>query len=276
MNRARCAAFALFVSAALMGGGEAAARTERLRWTQTGATLDGFRVYWGAASRSYSSQVEVGVPPVDAEGAYFYDLVVPDTQSVYVSVTALAGGVESLFSNERLRSAPTGGGTTPPPPPPSGASSAVTGFVLWNAATDTVLDASFVSGEKITLPGQACVAIEILGNAYLNRGLDQPGSVKRSFDGQNSTCSTTGVTHENNPPYAWEEDLGAGSFTCAPSLAQVGTHTLTVTPYDGDNCTGAQGTPVTLSFEVVNSSTPPPPPPPPPIGRPGQPQLVIE
>jgi hypothetical protein len=281
MNRARCAAFALFLTAALIGGDDAAARTERLRWTQSGATPNGFRVYVGTASRAYTSQIDVGVPPTDAEGAYFYDLAVPDTQSVYVSVTAMAGGVESLFSNERLRSAPStggGGGSTPPPPPPpppSGAQGAVTGFALWNATTDTLIDGSFVSGETITLPGQSCVAIQILTNAYLDT-LDQPGSVKKSFDGQNSACTTGGVTHENNAPYAWETDMGPGAFECAPTLTQVGTHTLTITPFDGNDCTGAQGTPVTLSFEVVNpTSTPPPPPPPPPpsLGRPGQPQL---
>jgi hypothetical protein len=187
MNRARCAAFALFLTAALIGGGDAAARTERLRWTQSGAEPDGFRVYVGTASRSYASQIDVGVPPKDAEGAYFYDLAVADTQNVYVSVTALSGGVESLFSNERLRNAPsTGGGggdptppPPPPPPPPSGAQGAVTGFALWNAATDTLIDGSFASGEKITLPGQSCVAIQILVNPYLDT-LDRPGSVKKT------------------------------------------------------------------------------------------------
>jgi hypothetical protein len=279
MNRVRCAGFALILSAALFGGGDAAARTERLRWTQGGGTPDGFRVYVGTASRSYSSQIDVGVPPTDAEGAYFYDLAVPDAQSVYVSVTALANGAESLFSNERFRSAPStggGGGTTPPPPPPppppSGASGAVTGFALWNAATDTLIDGSFVSGEKITLPGQSCVAIQILVNPHLDT-LNAPGSVKRVFDGQESACTSMGVTHENNAPYAFEKDLGPGAFECAASLTLVGNHTLTATPFDGDDCTGAQGTPVTLSFEVVNSTAPPPPPPAPTLGRPGQPML---
>jgi hypothetical protein len=148
----------------------------------------------------------------------------------------------------------------------------VTGFALWNASTDTLIDGSFTSGEKITLPGQSCVAIQILVNAYL----DTPGtagSVKRSFDGQSAACTTAGVTHENNPPYAWEVDMGPSLYECAASLTQVGNHTLTVTPYDGDDCTGAQGTPVTLSFEVVNSTAPPPPPPPATLGQPGQPQL---
>jgi hypothetical protein len=115
----------------------------------------------------------------------------------------------------------------------------------------------------------SCLAIEIVGNAYLQQ-FGSPGSLKFSFDGQApSACSNAPISHENDPPYAWEVDQGPGQFACALSLAGVGPHTLIVTPYDGDSCTGTEGTPAVLSFEVLDAA-----PSPEPLGQPGAPMLV--
>ena len=45
------------------------------------------------------------------------------------------------------------------------------------------------------------------------------------------------MTHENSPPVASETDTGPDRYECAPSLTVAGIHTLTVTPFDGDDCT---------------------------------------
>jgi hypothetical protein len=115
---------ALCLAMTIVCASAASARTERFRWNQaTTPAVDNFKLYWGSASGSYTSSLSLGVPVKDSTGAYFYDLVVPDTQTIYVTVTALSGGLESVRSNEISR-AGTGGGTTPTPtptpPPPTG------------------------------------------------------------------------------------------------------------------------------------------------------------
>jgi hypothetical protein len=97
--------------------------------------------------------------------------------------------------------------------------------------------------------------------------------VKKIFNGKDLGCTTTPGTYENNAPYAWEAETGSDAYECAPSLASVGVKSLTVIPFDGDNCTGAEGAAVTLTFSVVGggSSTPPPATS---LGQPGQPILI--
>jgi hypothetical protein len=267
---------------ALLVGLEASARTETLRWSHPDpASVDGYRVYYGNASRVYSWQVDVQTPPTDSQGAFVYDLEVDDTATVYVAVTAYTGSLESAYSNEKLRSPSEDPGSGDPgdggDPPPAQASAAIDHFVLWNADADTVIDSDFTSGEQISLAEHGCTAIEVIGNSYLLPN-NSPGSIQFDLDGQTpSTCSNAGSTHENEPPYAWELDSGAGLFECAASLTGVGSHTLTVTPYDGDDCSGAVGATVTLSFDVIESSgsgeTPPPSEP---LGTPGRPILILD
>ena len=209
------------------------------------------------------------MPAKDSTGAYYYDLVVPDTSTVYVAVTASSAGLESLKSNEVSR-AGTGGSTPPPPPPPSGsAQSGIVGFALWNAQNDTVVDTSFSNGETIPNTIRSCAAIEIKANAYLQAA--GPGSIKKVLDGQDVGCSGSGAKVENSAPYAWEDDAGTSAFPCAASLAVAGSHTLTVTPYDGDNCTGLVGTAKSLSFSVSTTTAGPPSGT---LGAPGQPYIV--
>jgi hypothetical protein len=263
-----CGSFALCLAAVLLAASAASARTERFRWSQptSSPVISAFWLYWGTSSGSYPTHLAVGIPVKDSTGAYYYDLVVPDADTIFVTVSAWSGTLESVKSNEISRAGLTsGGGTTTPPPPTGTASSAVVGFALWNASTSTVVDASFQNGDSIPDSVRSCAGIEIKTNAYLNAS--GPGSIKKVFDGVDNGCSGNAV--ENTYPYAWEDGGTVGQFTCAPSLAAVGNHTLTVTPYDGDNCTGAVGTPVTLSFSVTGSSSSTST-----LGTPGQPYIL--
>ena len=253
---------ALCLLAVILCASAASARTERFRWTEA-TTVASFKLYWGNASGSYSTSQNVGLPAKDSTGAYYYDILVADTATIYATVTATSGGLESVKSNEISR-APSTGGTTPPPPPTT-ASAAIVGFTLWNALNDTVVDSDFRSGEAISDAVRGCASIEIKGNAYLNGS--GAGSVKKVFDGVNNGCSGNGV--ENSPPYAWEDGGTAGQFACAPSLSAIGSHTLTVTPYDGDNCSGLAGAPASLSFTVTGPSSTGST-----VGAPGQPYIV--
>jgi hypothetical protein len=269
---AKRASTALCLAAAILSASAASARTERLRWTDTSTAVDNFSLYWGLASGSYTSSLQVGVPAKDSTGAFYYDIVVNDADTIYVTVTASIAGLESARSNEIVRAGITT--TTPPPPttpPPTSATaqSAIVGFSLWNALTNTVVTQNFQSGGTIPDAIRNCASIEIHANAYLNA--TGPGSIKKVFDGVDNGCSSTAAhSFENSYPYAWEDDAGVGQFACAPSLSAVGNHTLTVTPYDGDNCSGLVGTPVTVSFTVSG----PAPPSTTTIGAPGQPYIV--
>ena len=282
MPRIHTAIGSLTLTAALLAWSAAAGaqtRTETLRWSHGDpAEVQGYKVYYGPGPRNYDQELDVGLPPLDATNAHVYDLVVPEGDSIYVAVTAYNQDEESAFSNEKYR--PGVGGNSdppPPPPPPSGdAQSAVIGFALWNADTDQVVDSDFRSGEVIDLATQSCTAIEILGNSYLDQA-QSPGSVYKVFNGNALSCNQAPTSHENSAPFAWETDRGPGRYDCAVSLQAVGQHTLTVTPYDGDDCGGEAGESVTLTFEVIDSNAPGDPPgggEPGPLGQPGQPQLL--
>ena len=267
---ARLAAAFLFVLAI---GAEASARTETLRWRHAEpATVAGFRVHWRTAGSTSYRIESVGKPTPDAQGIYSYSVVVDDGVDVYLAMTAYnADNLSSFSSNEICRGpgvpcSTTGGGgtTTPPPtepPPTSGPQAQIIGFRLWDARTDTIIDNNFTNGEIIPLMQYDCVAIEIVANSYLNSSPAR-GSVKKQLDGSANSCNQAGVTHENSPPYAWEQDEGPNRFACAVALRASGPHTLTATPFDGADCSGAQGTPVTLQFQTLS------------LGAPGRPTLV--
>lgn len=290
MTRRQQAAHAV---AALFGAtlfaSEASARTETLRWTQVEPpAVAGFRVQWRLAGGATTTE-DVGLPGQDAQGRFSSSLIVDDAVDVYIRVVAYdADGLESYPSNEICRGASgacasgsgTGGGDTGGGDTGGGtgggdtgggtggggtgttAQAAITGFKLWNAANDTVIDSSFTNGETIQIGSNTCFAIEIVGNSYLSNNANG-GSVKRQLNNSGGACTTPGVTHENSAPYGWEADEGPGKFACAGSLTQAGTHTLTVTPYDGRDCSGNAGPTVTLQFNVTA-----------PLGAPGQPFLV--
>lgn len=82
----------------------ASARTETLRWQHPSpSTVAGFKVYVGNASRSYQTKLDVGLP-TPSSGVYSYSLQVPDSDTVYVSVSAYGStGLEGALSNEQLR-----------------------------------------------------------------------------------------------------------------------------------------------------------------------------
>ncbi len=227
--------------------------------------MDSFKLYWGLSSGSYTSSLNVGKPSVDTTGAFWYDIVVADADKIYVTVTAIDGGLESVRSNEISRAGITSGGGPTPPPPSGTASAAIIGFALWNAQTDTVIDTNFQNGEAIADNVRQCVSIEIKPNTYLTSS--GAGSIKKVFDGANSGCSGVGV--ENSYPYAWEAGETGPQYACATSLAVAGPHTLTVTPYDGDNCTGLAGPSITLTFSVTGPASGGSQ-----LGAPGQPYIV--
>jgi hypothetical protein len=270
--------FALALLLAFAPGRDASAQTrnEVVRWQGTDeADTDGYRVHVGSSSGTYTDTFDLGIPVLVGD-AFETTITVAAEAEVYIAVSAYNDVGQSLFSNENCKG-PDGAcaGPVPPPPPPAGVESQIVGFKLWDASSNTVIDSNFTNGEQISVLEYDCVAIEIVGNSYLSDS--GPGSIQKSLDGANANgCSIAGVTHENHAPYAWEADSGPGSFECAASLQVEGVHTLTVTPYDDDNCGGAQGTSVTLEFEVTGGSGGEPPPADPTPGQPGRPYIVFD
>jgi len=257
----------IVVAAILTAGTAASARTESLRWYHPSPDeISGYRVHWGTGSRSYSSTINVGKLAANADGVVSYSLTVPDEQTVFVAVTAYDSDGDSPYSNEKVYQ----GLTAPTPPPPTSGTSdaAIDGFRLWNASNDTLLIDDFHSGDAINLATHGnCTAIEILGNLYLQRkGLT--GSIRVSFDGAPGTC------RNQVAPFAWETySSGPGDFACAPSLTQPGNHTLRVTPFDGDSCTGRAGDTAEVTFQILDAAAPPPASAEP-LGAPGRPMIV--
>lgn len=101
-------AAALWTGAFLLGSAAPAnARVETLRWSHSDpVNVDGFRVHYGTASRSYTTTLDLG-KPTPINGVYSYDLSVPDTATVYVATTAYgAGFLESDYSGERQLAGP--------------------------------------------------------------------------------------------------------------------------------------------------------------------------
>ena len=122
----------------------ASARTETFTWSHGNPSgLGGFKLYWGTASGSYGPAVVVGLPQPNSNGTYSHALSVPDTATIYVVVTAYGStGLESGYSNERVRApASTPPPTTPPPP-----SSTVDPAAIWNQNFSSVATGNAVSG----------------------------------------------------------------------------------------------------------------------------------
>jgi len=95
----RAAAFAVLL---LAGASGASARTEQLRWQHpSAASVAGFKVYVGNAAGAYQTTLDVGLPSASG-GVFSYSLQVPDSSTVFVSVSAYGPtGLEGAKSNEK-------------------------------------------------------------------------------------------------------------------------------------------------------------------------------
>ncbi len=124
----------------------------------------------------------------------------------------------------------------------------VTSFTLFNADTDQP-----VSGFD-PIPANATIDYTKLGTTHLSiRANPSPtvGSIKFGYD------TNAAYRIENEAPYtiAGDGKTASGSpdyFAWTPAL---GTHTLTATPYAGENATGTAGTAQSISFTVTNNGT---------------------
>ena len=127
------------------------------------------------------------------------------------------------------------------PAPPSGPR--VASLTLINADTDQPL-AGFdplqdgVTLDFATLPTQ---------NLSIRANATDVGSVRFDLDG------VVNYQTENGAPYALAGDNSGDYNAWTPSL---GSHTVTVVPYPEANLGGTAGTPLTITFTVVNESAP--------------------
>ena len=114
------------------------------------------------------------------------------------------------------------------------------GYTLVNADTD--LDIQPLTNGAVldlaTLPTRNL-------NIRANTNPATVGSVVFNLSGAQARTAT-----ENFVPYALFSDYQGDYFPWTPPL---GNYTLTATPFDGTNGTGAAGTPLTLNFSVISS-----------------------
>ncbi len=136
----------------------------------------------------------------------------------------------------------------PPTPTPTPVPQTVTSLTLINADTDQA-----VSGFD-PIPANATIDFAKIGTKNLSiRANTNPanvGSVLFGLDG------TTNYHTENAVPYdiAGDSAKADGSTDYAAWVPALGAHSVTATPYSASNLGGTRGTPLSVSFTVVDSS----------------------
>ncbi|WP_211325357.1 DUF5060 domain-containing protein [Larkinella arboricola] len=118
----------------------------------------------------------------------------------------------------------------------------VTHFTLVNADKDQDIKV-LSSGEQLNL---ASLPTRNL-NIRVNTSPSTVGSVKLVLSGKQSRNQT-----ETGAPYALFGDRDGDYNNWTPA---VGSYTLKATPYSGAGATGTAGTPLTISFSVINQSS---------------------
>jgi hypothetical protein len=221
-------------------------------WTQARASeVLSWEVDWGTTHNGPYGNVAPSVTPPampPAEGIYStaLDVNASPTSDIYAVVKAKDSSnpaLNSVASNEGNQLFVAG---TPPT-----AQSSVVSATLWNASPNpaTVINSSFqvYNGLGRILSAQrGCVAIEAVGNTYLNGAAGTPGSVEFNLDGA--------VSCQNNNQYSSSTTLGTNHFSCDSASGAIGLHTLTLIPYDADNCHaggGVKGVPVVIKFNTL-------------------------
>jgi predicted extracellular nuclease len=114
---------------------------------------------------------------------------------------------------------------------------AVLTFTLVNADTDTDIG-PLADGDIIDLSTLPTANLSVRANTL---PADASGSVRFGLD------TDSNFRTDNNAPFT----LGNGSGgNYSPVTLTIGSHTLTATPYTGNNANGTAGTPLTITFEV--------------------------
>ena len=114
-------------------------------------------------------------------------------------------------------------------------------FTLINASNEQEL-LTLAAGQTLNLASLPSQSLNIRANT--SPGI--VGSVKFSLGG----TQTRNIT-ESSAPYALYGDNNGNYYTWTPA---VGSYTLTATPYTGSGGSGTAGTPLSLSFQVVNQA----------------------
>ncbi|WP_169336219.1 Ig-like domain-containing protein [Pontibacter roseus] len=138
--------------------------------------------------------------------------------------------------------------TINPPVVPS--AQQITGFVLVSAATEQDLQ---------PLADGATISLSALPTSKLNiRANTSPGEVGSVLFELSGAMSKTYA--DNLPPYALHGDNGSGNYYFGNwSPPATGTYTLKATPYSLAKGRGTAGTPMTISFTIVQEGTTPTP-----------------
>ncbi|MDB5297374.1 MAG: polymorphic rane protein, partial [Phycisphaerales bacterium] len=161
--------------------------------------------------------------------------------TIKATADASAGAKINFIEVTQLTASPPPPTSPPPTSPPPATTPVVSGVTLVNAATDK--DVGPLTGGLVV--NQAQVGDQLTVRANLT-GVTS-GSLKFALDGSYTRT-------ESSAPYSLFGDNAGPDYL--PGPLPVGSHQLVITPYAGAAGTGAVGTPVTISFTVVNQPPP--------------------
>ncbi len=173
----------------------AQARTETFRWLDTNplpSPVVYFKLYIGSSSGNYNTTIDFGLPTPDASGVYSSTVNIPDTDTVYVVLTASdITGIESAFSNEQIRNATVPTPTPLPTPTPSPGILPLPSIAHWRFDEGAGLVAGDSSGSGLAgiIDGPLWVA-DARGTSLLFDGInDSVDVVSADVFGQSMTIS---------------------------------------------------------------------------------------
>jgi hypothetical protein len=120
----------------------------------------------------------------------------------------------------------------------------ITNFRLINTATNKTIVDPLVNGAVVNLAALSTTSLSV--EAVRDVSSEAIGSVIFAYNGKPKFRT------ENGAPYAMCGDI-SGNFTTCTQLV-VGVHSLTATPYSLGGGLGTAGSPVTVSFTIVNGA----------------------
>lgn len=107
----------------VLAASQSHARTETFRWLDPNplpSPVVAFKLHMGSGPRDYTTAIDIGLPTPDAAGVYSFSVEIPDTETVYVALTASDILLQqSQFSNERVRNSTVASPTPTPQPTPT-------------------------------------------------------------------------------------------------------------------------------------------------------------
>ncbi|MBX0332359.1 polysaccharide lyase [Pontibacter sp. HSC-14F20] len=195
-----------------------------------------YRASWNSGSTSTTKRV-----------LYFDNIRVGNERASFNEMSSSGSNTTAPVETPTAPTEPT------PSPSPSPETNPI-GSVPATGAHSVILVDAGTEKDVMTVKNGATLSFSELRTRKFNfRSNVDPttvGSVKFELKGAMNRTYT-----DNAAPYALFGDDGRGNYYFGNTAMSTGSYTLTVTPYSGSNGSGTAGTPVTVSFNIVESGS---------------------